>query len=349
MFKAVEIMTRRGISGADAARAAGVSRSAVSKALDGIYPGDPARIRRKIGEALSTYGVTESELAVLWEEDGTKEKPISMEDNMINNEVWKHFGFTEDPFGAPESAEALVRTRNLVLAEETVTAAAERHQLVAVVGDTGSGKSTAAESALARLRKSGKLLVVFPQPVIVDRLTASIICNEILQTAGGEAKPWGNIGFRANRTKAALERAREAGKKVLLVVEEAHLLHTSTLAAMKRFHEIRYGFLPLLGICLIGQRPLIQMLDKEEQKDVAARIRIADMMPMGLDEIRTYLEERTAGRLHETGARLFGEDAVRFVAAHAKHPLEIDNVARGLLVKAWSLGERAIGRDILTA
>ena len=106
MFKAVEIMTRRGISGAETARAAGVSRSAVSKALDGTYPGNPARIRRKIGEALSTFGLTEAELAVLWEEDGTNAKPISMEDNMINNEVWKHFGFAEDPFGAPESAVA---------------------------------------------------------------------------------------------------------------------------------------------------------------------------------------------------------------------------------------------------
>lgn len=364
MFHIEEVLRSAGITQADLARAIGRSPAAVSMFLHGSYKGNGEKLRRRIRQALAGLGVPAEEMDTLWDivpdapelSNVIELKPkLHQEDTMqrgLNQEVLKWYGLFRDPFTHPEGRDEVFRSHNLQMAESAIVDAGERHQFVAVIGETGSGKTTARDSALDRLYKSGKVHVIYPEPLISERLTAPMICTTILGELQ-EVVPQEMVR-RTTMVRKVLSTVAEKNENVLLVIEEAHLLHPSTLRSLKHLYEVQQGFRKLLGILLVGQPALETMLGRMSLEEVSSRCRRVRLMEMSLEETGAYLEHRIrAVRGDAEVETIFTPDAVAHIAARAKHPQQVNNLARQLMERAWQVrhltNSRAVTREVLTA
>ncbi len=106
----------------------------------------------------------------------------------------------------------------------------------------------------------------------------------------------------------------------------------------------------LIGILLIGQPPLEKHFRSTDMDEVTSRCRRVRLMDMSLAEIGEYLNSRLRAVRGDGGAGdVFTPEAVAWIAANAKLPQKINNVARELLTRAYELGSKEISRDVLTA
>lgn len=167
-----------------------------------------------------------------------------------SQEVLEHFNLFRDPFAHTESADEVFRSHDLKAAEDAVVECAEKHRFTALIGDTGSGKTTARDSALDRVRRTGKVTVVIPEPLLTPRLNVQqILTTPLLEL--GERVP-SDLVFKSRHARRALEAIQGRKENVLLVIEEAHMLHPSALRSLKHMYEKQAGFIKLLGILLVG-------------------------------------------------------------------------------------------------
>jgi|GEM_PF-5417970 len=361
MYVVQQVFRDAGISQAQLARAIRKSPAAVSQFFSNRLHGGGAGMRRLVERAAAQVATPEQRER-LWDIvpdapepqfEITVQPKSQSEDTMqrgLSQEVLRWYGLFRDPFSHPESRDEVYRTHNLALAEGAIVDCAEKHQFCAVIGDTGSGKTTARDSALDRLAKSGRVRVIYPEPLICDRLTAPMICT-VLLTELDQRVPQ-DLSQRTVAVRKMLQRASANSERCLLVIEEAHLLHPSTLRSLKHLYEIQSGFQKLLGILLIGQGSLEQRLGQSHLEEVSSRCRRVRLMEMSLEEVGGYLDFRIKAVRQDTPAEaIFAPEAVRWIAARAKFPQAVNNAARDLMERAYQMrhvtGARTIGRDVL--
>lgn len=358
-----KLMKERFLSIRALARAVDYSPASVCQVVNATYRGGNGKLVHHIEAALRSLGVKEEEIDRLWEilpddpqparvMDFESLKTHTQEDAImsrgLSQDVLRHFGLFRDPFSHPETRDEVVRTHNLKMAESAIVDAAEKHQFVALIGETGTGKTTARDSALDRLAKKGTVHIIYIEPIISYRLTAPMICTCILRELN-EPVPSEMIQ-RTATMRRVLKVIMERGENVLLVIEEAHLLHPSTLRSLKHLYEIQSGFVKLIGILLIGQTGLEGKFKGTDMDEVTSRCRTVRLMDMSLAEIGEYLNCRMQAVRGDGGAgTVFSPEAVSWIAARAKVPQKINNVARELLTRAYELGSKEISRDVLTA
>ncbi len=363
MLTIVEVLKRRRISIRQLAKAVGYSPASVCQIINGKYAGKDGRLNAAIDQALTVLGVPADEMERLWDVVPDAPEPGRVMDfeslkshtqeeasmlNGLSQEVLGHFGLFRDPFSHPESRDEVVRTHNLKMAESAIVDAAEKHQFMALIGETGSGKTTARDSALDRLVKKGTVHIIYIEPIIAYRLNAPMICTTILRELN-EPVP-SEMVQRTATMRRVLKVIMERGENVLLVIEEAHLLHPSTLRSLKHLYEIQSGFTKLIGILLIGQPPLDGKFTGTDLEEVSTRCRRVRLVDMSLAEIGEYLDCRLRSvRGDGSATQVFAPDAVSYIAARAKVPQKINNAARELLTKAYDLGSKVINREVLSA
>lgn len=351
----------------DLAHVMGVSPSTACELVGNRYKGNNDRRRRQAEAAVRRWGWSAEDIEKLWDvvEDAPEaelpswpvaaQEPtetVKQEDFMmhrgLSQDVLKHFGLFRDPFQHPEARDEVYRSYNLKMAESAIIDCAERHQFTAVIGETGSGKTTARDSALDRLERTGKVHIVYPEPVISERLTAPMIVTTLLASLDQPAPS--DLTRRTAVTRAVLKAIRESNENVLLIIEEAHLLHPSTLRSLKHLYEIQSGFQKLIGILLIGQGALERKLGDYSLAEVSSRVRRVRLQEMSVAEISEYLEHRCAMvRGEGAAAAIFSPDSAGYIAARAKYPQAVNNVARMLMEKAYDLGCASVSRDVLAA
>ena len=152
------------------------------------------------------------------------------------------FGLPADPWASAPAA----ATADAVRVGHLVRAAAESRALVSIVGPRGAGKTFAVRAACRGLDAAA----VEPCRLDRDRLRIGDVATALV-TALSDERPRHGGEARSAQVRRLLGRA---GRPVLLVVDDAHALHASTLRALKRLRELSWrGRSPLLGVVLAGQ------------------------------------------------------------------------------------------------
>jgi type II secretory pathway predicted ATPase ExeA len=158
-----------------------------------------------------------------------------------------------------------------------------------------------------------------------------------------------------------LERSKQ-GYRSVLIIEEAHDLHTSTLKYLKRFYELEDGYRKLLGIILIGQVELKTLFNESthvEMREVIRRIHVAEIKGLN-GHIADYL----ALKFKRVGAKLddiFEGPAIAALAqrltTHDRHnkkishayPLVVNNYASKAMNMACDMGESKVTEGVVVA
>ncbi len=131
-----------------------------------------------------------------------------------------------------------------------VEAAVQAQLFVSVLGARGSGKTYAVRQALKPLPN---VRIVEPLRLRRERLHIGDIECAIVHELAPHDPPRRGGEARSNQVRRLLGQATRESRVVILI-DDAHLLHHGTLRALKRLRELAWlGVSPLVGIVLVGQ------------------------------------------------------------------------------------------------
>lgn len=282
----------------------------------------------------------------------------------------KKFGLFTNPFdGEVTSDEEMFVNGEIRFVREAAWQAAVGGRFVAIVGESGAGKTTMLDDLKEQILKEHKPLV-FIEPSVLgmedsDTRGKSIksagIQTAIVMTLDPTEGVAQSDEKRARQVKRMLEESTTAGRSHLLVIEEAHSLPIPTLKHLKRLHErMRLGRRPMLGILLLGHPELEGKLNRFDVREVMQRCEVARLCPLGAD-LSAYLQFRantvgrkvdefiTADGVDELRARLTVTPGDKSAPVSLLYPLNVNNWMAAALNTAAGLGAPRVDRDVIRA
>ena len=236
----------------------------------------------------------------------------------------KRFGLPADPWAGLQ-----METTDAARVGQMVEAAAEVKAMVSVLGPRGSGKTSTTRAALRRLN----VQVVEPLRLDRERLHLGDIQSAIVRDLSDET-PRRSGEARSHQVRRVLGGASRE-RPVVLVLDDAHVLHPSTLRGLKRLRELAWlGVSPLLGVVLLGQH------DRAEQVPEVA-LRSDRLWLAGLTPVEAAQALDTA---LNADRRVLASNAVAALAAspRARNWLDLQALADDCLAEAAARGEEAI-------
>lgn len=284
---------------------------------------------------------------------------------------WSLFG---NPFDGEVREDAQMFINGEVsYVREACYQAAVNNSFVALVGESGAGKTTVLESLEARIERE-RMPVIVIRPSVVGMtesdtkgtpMKAQDILHAIVNTLDPRAKVAQTLQARTVQATNLLGASLEAGFRHMLLIEEAHALPDATLAHLKRVHEMRLGRRSLLGILLVAQPELALRLNarRANLREVSQRCEIVQLLPLDGD-LKAYLQHRAkvAGRdlgdfidasgVEEIRARLtVTRPAVggKARATSLLYPLAVNNLVTAALNTAAELGAPKVDASVVRA
>jgi len=345
-----------GVQQSDLRKVTGLSRSTVNRLVaQSQWPARGAReVRLQIDAYLQTLGLPEKQLktvqAVLvasctkklapvccehteavpevTETVTPEEESMLLQNEALSPEARKHFGLPRDPFQDDvQTPDDVYQTPSVRYVRAALNDCANNHGFMAVVGESGAGKSTLAEDLEERLR-SDKRDVVIIRPYVLameandqkgKTLKSSHIAEAIAAALDPQLKVKSSPEARFAQVHALLKASHRAGRRHLLVIEEAHCMPTPTLKHLKRFIELKDGMRRLIGVALIGQPELRDRLSSQnaEVREVAQRCEVVELEPLD-GELEGYLRHKFA-RFDLKYEDVFTPDAADAIRARLVH------------------------------
>ena len=235
----------------------------------------------------------------------------------MNILIRRRFGLPADPWRGVhlDTADA----RHVAAAAEAAVGGA----LVNVVGPRGAGKTHGLRSAL----RGRDVAVVSPLRLDRERLHLGDVQVAIVRELSDE-RPRTSGEARSGQVRRLLA-AASAARPVLLVIDDAHVLHHATVRGLKRLLELSHGGRsPLLGIVLLGQVDRAGQIPEVGLR--AATVRLAGLTP-------TEIMEAVTQALGDVVTR---DAAVRLArTAHVDNWLDLQARVDDCLVAAAAAGE----------
>lgn len=202
--------------------------------------------------------------------------------------------------------------------------AAQNHGFIAIVGESGAGKTTLVDELEQRLIDEGRDEVLVIKPYVLGMeasdtrgktLRASHIAEAIADALDPDVKLKSSSQRRFAQLHELLKASRRAGRRHLLVIDEAHCLPVPTLKHLKRFVELKDGLARLMGVALVAQPELRGLLHSQnpEVREVMQRCEIVELPPLDAD-LEAYLAHKFK-RFELTLEQVFERDAFDAIRA----------------------------------
>lgn len=256
---------------------------------------------------------------------------------------YEDFGLKRNPFASVRNEDHIFVSSILKQSLSKLKEALEEMEMLAMYGNVGVGKSTITGEFLEMLYGDSSYQV--SQIVSPDKagLTISNIEAALIEDISDE-RPRRNRELRARQLHRLLGEASKR-KKIVLLIDDADLLHGQTLRALKRLMELRFARRErLLTIILVGQPSLAHKM--EMMKEVGLRTRFHEVCGFSKSEALAYLESR----MKYAGAKLgevFEKEVIESIIHHVGTPLELNRTCRKIMERALLAGRDRVTRDDL--
>lgn len=286
------------------------------------------------------------------------------EAEMLTQATKQHFGLFRDPFlDDVQGPEDVFLDADRRYVREAMFQAAKHGGFIAVIGESGAGKSVLRRDLIDRIARNGlPITVVQPQTVDKTLLTAAHISDAIIGDVSVQS-PKRTLEAKARQIRSLLTGSSRAGNSHVLLIEEAPDLAVSTLKYLKRFWEMEDGFKRLLGIILIGQPELKTKLDERanwEAREVIRRCEVCELRPLGTNlEAYLALKFRRVGSQAEDVLAKDAYDAIRDRLSQPirgtnrvlsqLYPLVVNNCVKRGMNLAAEIGSRLVTAEVIRA
>src|SRR5436305_2030919 len=178
------------------------------------------------------------------------------------------FGLNEKPFAiTPDPRYLYLSERHAEALAHLLYGINEAGGFVQLTGEVGTGKTTIVRSLLAQTPKNAEIaLILNPRMTAPEFLLT--ICEEL--GIGVPDAACGSLKDLVDILSDYLLRAHAAGKRVVLVVDEAQNLSPDVLEQVRLLTNLETNTQKLLQIILIGQPELRELLSRNELRQLAA-------------------------------------------------------------------------------
>ena len=242
-----------------------------------------------------------------------------------------HWGLSRMPFGKDLAPSMLHTHRSHAEAVARIAWCIDEQTIGVITGEVGAGKTVAARAAIAALDNSRHTVIYIGNPAIGARgIYAAIV------TALGGTPRFHKAALIPQTTDALAAEANERGKRIVLALDEAHLLDADQLEELRLLTSADMDSRSPGAVLLIGQPTLRRRIKLGAFAALDQRIALRYAMA-GMDaaETGTYIAHhlKLAGRADT----LFSDDAVTLIHQVSRGmPRAVNNLAVQALVAAFA-------------
>ena len=205
----------------------------------------------------------------------------------------EHFGLKEPPFKITPVTDFFFPGANRAeILDALLYAISESEGIIKVTGEVGSGKTMLCRMLLER----------FPEKIEAVYLANPSLSREEMLYAIADGLSLNLEGQRVNIILKTLQNHLELklaqGKRVVILVDEAHAMPLETMEELRLLYNLQIGNHKLLHIVLVGQPELNEKLSQPNMRQLKDRIlHHFSMLPLSQNIIESYLlfRMRTAG------------------------------------------------------
>jgi len=242
-----------------------------------------------------------------------------------------YYGLKEKPFSIQPDPDFLFMSKRHRLAFAMLEYGLQNRVGFSVLcGEVGCGKTTLVRKLLGALD---------------DSVTVGLICNtheeitdllEWVMLALGQPYRGMTQVERYDRFQQFLLAEYAAGRRVVLIVDEAQNLHAGALESLRMLSNINADKDLLLQVVLVGQPELKRLLNRSDLRQFTQRVGVDFFIPpLSASEVAQYVRHRlqVAGRTQE----LFSQEALdRIAQASGGVPRSINILCDTALVYGFS-------------
>jgi general secretion pathway protein A len=201
------------------------------------------------------------------------------------------FGLNEKPFAiTPDPRYLYLSERHAEALAHLLYGINEAGGFVQLTGEVGTGKTTIVRSLLAQTPKNAEIALIL-NPKMTPAEFLLTICEELGIGVPDEAQ--GSLKDLVDILSRYLLRAHAAGRRVVLVVDEAQNLSPEVLEQVRLLTNLETNTQKLLQIILIGQPELRELLGRNELRQLAQRVTGRyHLSPLSREETAAYVRHR---------------------------------------------------------
>jgi general secretion pathway protein A len=255
-----------------------------------------------------------------------------------------YYKLQEQPFGVtPDSRFVYLTSSHKEALSSLVYGIESGCGFVALIADPGLGKTTLLFQTLEILRDNARIVFLF------QTISTPLDLLRALLSGLGVRELRGNLVEMQITLKELLSEQFRAGRRVVLVIDEAQNLDDSVLELVRMLSNFETERDKLIQIILAGQPQLEKNIASPELVQLRQRVSIfARLKPLTPEETTLYIAHRlrTAGYSFDTP--MFTKDALAIIALNSEGiPRNINNLCFNALSLGSALQQKPIDRDIL--
>jgi general secretion pathway protein A len=201
------------------------------------------------------------------------------------------FGLTEKPFAiTPDPRYLYLSERHAEALAHLLYGVNESGGFVQLTGEVGTGKTTVVRTLLSRLPQHADVAVIL-NPRISPAEFLLTICEELGVVIAAADR--GSVKQMVDALNRHLLEAYSAGRRVIIVVDEAQNLSAQVLEQVRLLTNLETPTQKLLQIILIGQPELRVLLERTDLRQLAQRITGRyHLSPLTRAETKAYVRHR---------------------------------------------------------
>lgn len=277
-------------------------------------------IKQQAEAFLKDKGIPDDVIKTIWDEElddqkrsgvagGNKKTPHSLEGInaglidelsktpevvMLSQEAIRHFKLSKNPFkyemNGSDDVFQSVEHRELLLAMHQ---AAKYNGLIAVIGESGGGKTEMKNELLRKIaRDDENIIVIQPQNINQKKTNSNSLLEAIIKTLNPNATVPISPEAKARKAIEELSASSNLGNKHVLLQEEAHKHSSEIFPFYKQLWEFQSGGDKLLGIVLIGHPELkfhLSLQHNWNSREFINRCEVAELRPLDTS-LEKYIE-----------------------------------------------------------
>jgi type II secretory pathway predicted ATPase ExeA len=256
------------------------------------------------------------------------------------------YGLSRTPFAVTPDPAMLYMSKVHREALATIIYGVEtRKGFLVCTGEVGTGKSTIIRAFFDQARADAVKLIYIFTPQVTPFEMARYICREL-----GLAPPE-SVFDAVPALQLQLLEEYEAGRTIVLMIDEAQLLPPETLEFLRLLSNFETDTEKLIQIVLVGQPEVDAMLARRDMRQVAQRVALrARLAPLDLEESFEYLDHRLRVSGAADLAQVMSPSAAWVIAEAAGGiPRVLNILADNALIAGFGAAQRPVGSQLVGA
>jgi MSHA biogenesis protein MshM len=222
----------------------------------------------------------------------------------------EHFGLAEPPFRiTPVTVFFFSGANRGEILDALIYSISEVEGIIKVSGEVGSGKTMLCRMLLEKLPKHIETIYLANPSLSREEMLYAIADGLGLNIEGER------VGIIMQNIQNKLEEKASEGKRIVVLVDEAHAMPPDTLEELRLLYNLQVGNSKLLQIVLFGQPELNAKLEQPSMRQLKDRIvHHFNMQPLSRNILESYLMFRMRAAGYH-GPNIFSANAIKLIAS----------------------------------